>query len=94
MNDASVNILIGGEAGQGLVTIGTLTASALTRGGYHIAVTQDYMSRIRGASASRVIWVCYSTYRLSASPSRVCVDITTNRRCAKAPGHRCATVPR
>ena len=48
MNDASVNILIGGEAGQGLATIGTLTASALTRGGYHIAVTQDYMSRIRG----------------------------------------------
>lgn len=48
MTDASVNILIGGEAGQGLATIGTLTANALTRRGYHMAVTQDYMSRIRG----------------------------------------------
>ncbi|WP_027367210.1 2-oxoacid:acceptor oxidoreductase subunit alpha [Desulfocurvibacter africanus] len=48
MTGASVNILIGGEAGQGLATIGTLLANALTRSGYHILVTQDYMSRIRG----------------------------------------------
>ena len=44
----SVNVLIGGEAGQGLVTIGTMTAHALVRSGYEIVVTQDYMSRIRG----------------------------------------------
>lgn len=43
-----VNILIGGEAGQGLVTIGQLLAKSLVRAGYHIVVTQSYMSRIRG----------------------------------------------
>ncbi len=42
------NVLIGGEAGQGLVTIGELLAKSLVRAGYHIVVTQSYMSRIRG----------------------------------------------
>ena len=48
MPDASINILVGGEAGQGLATIGQLMARALVRSGYEIGVTQDYMSRIRG----------------------------------------------
>ncbi|MEW6185372.1 MAG: 2-oxoacid:acceptor oxidoreductase subunit alpha [Thermodesulfobacteriota bacterium] len=43
-----LNILIGGEAGQGLVTIGQLLAKALVRSGYFIVVTQGYQSRIRG----------------------------------------------
>jgi 2-oxoglutarate/2-oxoacid ferredoxin oxidoreductase subunit alpha len=42
------NILIGGEAGQGLVTVGLLLARALARSGYEIFVTQSYESRIRG----------------------------------------------
>ena len=48
MNDTSVNIVIGGEAGQGLATVGQLLSKSLVRAGYHIVVTQDYMSRIRG----------------------------------------------
>lgn len=48
MSEMSINILIGGEAGQGLVTIGQLMSKALVRGGYEILVNQDYMSRIRG----------------------------------------------
>ncbi len=44
----STNILIGGEAGQGLATVGQLLAKCLVRSGYHIVVTQDYLSRIRG----------------------------------------------
>lgn len=43
-----LNILIGGEAGQGLVTVGQLLAKALVRSGYEIVVTQSYQSRIRG----------------------------------------------
>ena len=42
------NIVVGGEAGQGLVTVGSLLARALVRAGYRICVTQSYMSRIRG----------------------------------------------
>ena len=43
-----MNILIGGEAGQGLVTVGQLLAKTLVRSGYYIVVTQSYHSRIRG----------------------------------------------
>jgi 2-oxoglutarate ferredoxin oxidoreductase subunit alpha len=43
-----MNILIGGEAGQGLVTVGQILAKGLVRSGYSICVTQDYQSRIRG----------------------------------------------
>ena len=43
-----LNIMIGGEAGQGLVTVGELLTRALIRSGYQAHVTQNYMSRIRG----------------------------------------------
>jgi 2-oxoglutarate ferredoxin oxidoreductase subunit alpha len=40
--------LIGGEAGQGLVTVGQLLSQALVRAGWRICVTQGYQSRVRG----------------------------------------------
>jgi 2-oxoglutarate ferredoxin oxidoreductase subunit alpha len=43
-----LHILIGGEAGQGLVTVGSLLSRVLVRSGYRIVVTQSYQSRIRG----------------------------------------------
>lgn len=48
MQKESLNLLIGGEAGGGLVTIGQILAKSLVREGYSILVTQDYQSRIRG----------------------------------------------
>lgn len=39
---------IGGEAGQGLQTIGGALAKVFSRIGYHVFSHQDYMSRIRG----------------------------------------------
>lgn len=48
MRGGSLNIVIGGEAGQGLVTVGQVLAKTLVRSGYRIVVTQDYQSRIRG----------------------------------------------
>ncbi len=49
MIDAQMlHVVIGGEAGQGLVTTGELLARCFLRSGYHIFVTQNYMSRIRG----------------------------------------------
>ncbi len=50
-----VNILIGGEAGQGLVTVGQLLARCLVRSGYSMVVTQGYQSRIRGGHNTFVI---------------------------------------
>ncbi len=43
-----LNVLIGGEAGQGLVTVGQILARSLVRSGFLVVVTQSYHSRIRG----------------------------------------------
>jgi 2-oxoglutarate ferredoxin oxidoreductase subunit alpha len=48
MSLRAYNIAIGGEAGQGLATIGELLSKLLVRSGYKIVVTQSYQSRIRG----------------------------------------------
>ena len=41
-------VLIGGEAGQGVQSVGSVLAKSLLRGGYEIFVDQDFESRIRG----------------------------------------------
>jgi len=48
MSESAIQIRIGGEAGQGLETMGQLLARGLVRCGYEILVSQNYMSRIRG----------------------------------------------
>lgn len=48
MSKQSKHIIIGGAAGQGLVTVGQLLCKALVRAGYEVLVTQHYMSRVRG----------------------------------------------
>ena len=42
------SIKIGGEAGQGIQTIGDTLAGVFSRAGYHVFTHQDYESRIRG----------------------------------------------
>jgi 2-oxoglutarate ferredoxin oxidoreductase subunit alpha len=48
MEKTDITLLIGGEAGQGLVTLGQILAKSLVHAGYSILVTQSYQSRIRG----------------------------------------------
>jgi len=52
-----MNILIGGEAGQGLLTVGQSLARSLEPSGYSILVTQTDQSRIRGGHNSFAIRV-------------------------------------
>lgn len=42
------SIMIGGQAGQGLQTIGVVLAKLFSRSGFQVFTHQDYMSRIRG----------------------------------------------
>jgi 2-oxoglutarate ferredoxin oxidoreductase subunit alpha len=42
------SIKIGGEAGQGIQTIGDTLAKVFSRSGYHVFTHQDYESRVRG----------------------------------------------
>ncbi|MFQ6097119.1 MAG: 2-oxoacid:acceptor oxidoreductase family protein, partial [Armatimonadota bacterium] len=48
MKQHAFNLLIGGEAGQGLQTVGLLLARSLARSGYCVVVQQTYESRVRG----------------------------------------------
>ena len=43
-----VNLMIAGEAGQGVQSVGLLLAKALVRCGYYVFADQDYESRVRG----------------------------------------------
>jgi hypothetical protein len=47
-DEAGLYLSHGGEAGQGLQTIGAVLAKALARQGLHIFAYQDYYSRVRG----------------------------------------------
>jgi 2-oxoglutarate ferredoxin oxidoreductase subunit alpha len=44
----NLNILIGGEAGQGLKTMAYILDKTLYRMGYQVFSSKDYMSRVRG----------------------------------------------
>jgi len=48
MHEQALHIRIGGEAGQGLETLGQMLSKILVRSGYELLVMQSYMSRIRG----------------------------------------------
>ena len=43
-----INIMVGGEAGQGVQSVGFLLAKAFIRWGYYVFADQDYESRVRG----------------------------------------------
>jgi len=62
MGRHDLNLLIGGEAGQGLVTIAMILTKALVRSGYFIVVTQSYQSRIRGG---------HNTFAIRISPAEI-----------------------
>jgi 2-oxoglutarate ferredoxin oxidoreductase subunit alpha len=45
---SELNLIVAGQAGQGLQVISRTLARMLVRAGYHVFVSQDVMSRIRG----------------------------------------------
>ncbi|MEW6026418.1 MAG: 2-oxoacid:acceptor oxidoreductase subunit alpha [Planctomycetota bacterium] len=77
MIDCSVKI--GGEAGQGLQSIGFILAKTFCRAGFHIFTVQDYESRIRGGHAS--FYLRFSDSAVEASTTGinflVCFDTPT-----------------
>jgi 2-oxoglutarate ferredoxin oxidoreductase subunit alpha len=43
-----LNFVVGGQAGQGVQSVGLLLAKVFARSGYHVFADQDYESRVRG----------------------------------------------
>ncbi|MHB1361358.1 MAG: 2-oxoacid:acceptor oxidoreductase subunit alpha [Thermoleophilia bacterium] len=82
-------IRIGGQAGQGLQTIGAVLGKLFARSGFHVFTHQDYMSRIRGGHN-------YYQLRLADHPissSRSLVDILVALDKTTVAGHRGELAP-
>jgi 2-oxoglutarate ferredoxin oxidoreductase subunit alpha len=82
-----VTVLIGGEAGQGLVTVGQLLSKALVRAGWRICVTQGYQSRVRGGHNSWAIR--FGAGEIGPGERRPAVALGETRR-----AHKIAPPPR
>ncbi|MGA7105881.1 MAG: 2-oxoacid:acceptor oxidoreductase family protein, partial [Candidatus Deferrimicrobiaceae bacterium] len=61
--EIDVNVRVAGGAGQGVHTVSNLIMRMVVTAGYHVHVTQDYMSRIRGGRNSQ-------TVRIGSDPVR------------------------
>jgi 2-oxoglutarate ferredoxin oxidoreductase subunit alpha len=53
-----VSIVIAGAAGQGIETVADFMATVLKLSGYHVFVTREFMSRIRGGTNSLQLRIC------------------------------------
>ncbi|MFC2004417.1 2-oxoacid:acceptor oxidoreductase family protein [Chloroflexota bacterium] len=56
------NVMAGGEAGQGVQSVGMILAKTMANGGLHVFADQDYESRVRGG---------HNFFRIRVSDSEV-----------------------
>lgn len=70
-----INFMVGGEAGQGVQSVGFLLAKAFTRWGYHVFTDQAYESRIRGGHNFYRVRVKDSSVGAIAEPVDVLVAL-------------------
>lgn len=71
------SIKIGGEAGQGIQTIGDTLARVFSRSGYHVFTHQDYESRIRGGH--NFFQIRFSDRPISASRDRIDIIVALDK---------------
>ncbi len=70
-------VVIAGEAGQGLQTIGGILSKVFARSSFHVFTHQDYMSRIRGGH--NFYQIRFSDKPVSSSKSRIDLLVALNR---------------
>ena len=70
------NILIGGEAGQGVQSVGSVLAKTFMRGGYEVFADQDFESRIRGGHSFTRVRV--SDYPVESPSEKVDMLLSLN----------------
>ena len=70
------NVLIGGEAGQGLKTTAYLLGKTIFRNGYHLFTTKDYMSRVRGGH--NFIKIRFSDSKVKSPKDKIDLIIALN----------------
>ncbi len=90
MRDA-IDLIMGGEAGQGLDTVAGLLGKAVVRSGWHLLAAQHVMSRVRGGHnnfrvriGSRPVLGPPDTFHLLAAMSRESVELHRGKLEAQA----------
>lgn len=71
------SIKIGGEAGQGIQTIGDTLAKVFSRTGYHVFTHQDYESRIRGGH--NFYQIRFSDIPISSSRNKIDILVALDK---------------
>lgn len=71
------SLKIGGEAGQGIQTVGDTLARVFSRTGYHVFTHQDYESRIRGGH--NFFQIRFSDKPLTASRDRIDIIVALDK---------------
>ncbi len=71
------SIKIGGEAGQGIQTVGDSLAKVFSRAGYHVFTHQDYESRVRGGH--NFFQIRFSDEPITASRDRVDIIVALDK---------------
>lgn len=74
------NIMVGGEAGQGVQSVGIILARTLARGGLHVFADQDYENRVRGGH--NFFRVRVSTGRVSSFSEKLDMLVALNKETA------------
>ena len=75
---STVTWKIGGEAGYGIISSGTMLARSCTRLGYHIFVTNEYPSLIRGGH--NIVTVKISSSPFHALDEDLHILVALNKR--------------
>jgi 2-oxoglutarate ferredoxin oxidoreductase subunit alpha len=70
-------MVLAGAAGQGIETVAGMLASIIIRSGYHVFVTREFMSRIRGGTNSLQLRI--SEERIGAFLKRTDIAIPLNK---------------
>jgi 2-oxoglutarate ferredoxin oxidoreductase subunit alpha len=83
------SIKIGGEAGQGIQTIGDALCRVFVRSGYHVFSHQDYESRIRGGH--NFYQIRLSNKPISASRNRIDIIVALDRESINRHEHELTT---
>lgn len=80
LSSEALNIMFGGEAGQGLQTLGLVLARALRGGGLHVFAVNEFMSRIRGGSNSLTLRTSTAPVRAVSEQIDCCVFLDRDAR--------------
>ena len=68
-----INLVLGGEAGQGLQTIAQILARMFMNGGLQVVAASEFMSRIRGGSNSVTLRAAPTPVRALSGKLDLCV---------------------